>query len=332
MFRSHPFRSATALLLAASFTLPAAHAESKDMIQLQTQVQQLQEAIARLQQSNDERMGVLKDLVQQTADSMNKMVVVIDGMKLQLQNVQDANAAKSDQLAGQIQSLNDSLDELKARLARMDKSLNDLQSGQQSTNAILNNMSAGPAASGPAPLVTPPPASVAPAGRTPAGSRPVATPPAPVTRTVVPAAAAPIVTAPAPVAALPVAEMYRAAYSDYMGAKYPLAMSEFADLIKAYPDDNLAGNAYFYTGEIDVRTGKLTNAVKAYDQVLERYPDNNKIPAAHLHKALALISMRSNDAGVRELRALILRFPNSPEASQARTKLASLKVSTREPQ
>jgi TolA-binding protein len=332
MFRSHPFRPAAALLLAASFTLPAAHAESKDMIQLQTQVQQLQEAIARLQQSNDERMGVLKDLVQQTADSMNKMVVVIDGMKLQLQNVQDANAARSDQLAGQIQSLNDSLDELKARLARMDKSLNDLQSGQQSTNAILNNMSSGPATSGPAPLVTPPPASVAPAGRTPAGSRPVATPPAPVTRTMVPAAAAPIVTAPAPVASLPVAEMYRAAYSDYMGAKYPLAMSEFADLIKAYPDDNLAGNAYFYTGEIDVRTGKLTNAVKAYDQVLERYPDNNKIPAAHLHKALALISMRSNDAGVRELRALILRFPNSPEASQARTKLASLRVSTREPQ
>jgi TolA-binding protein len=333
MFRSRFLHASAALLFVSTLALPSAHAESKDMIQLQTQIQQLQDAIARLQQSNDERMGVLKDLVQQTADSMNKMVVVVDGMKLQLQNVQDANAAKSDQVSGQIQSLNDSLDELKARLVRMDKALGEIQGQQQSTNALLNNMSApaGPAAVAPAPL--------APVAAPPVATR---TPPPAATRTPPPAAhyvppsAAPLAAAPAPVAvptaAAPATEMYRAAYSDYMGAKYPLAMSEFSDLIKAYPDDNLAGNAFFYTGEIDVRTGKLTNAVKSYDQVLERYPDNNKIPAAHLHKALALISMKQNDAGVRELRALIQRFPNSPEASQARSKLASMKVSTREPQ
>jgi TolA-binding protein len=334
MFRSRFLCTAAALLFVFPLALSSAHAESKDMIQLQTQIQQLQDAIARLQQSNDERMGVLKDLVQQTADSMNKMVVVVDGMKLQLQNVQDANTAKSDQLSGQIQSLNDSLDELKARLGRMDKALGDIQGQQQSTNALLNNLAApaSPAGVAPAPL--------APVAASPATTRtppPVATrTPPPAAHYVPPTAAAPLAAAPAPLAAptaaAPVTEMYRAAYSDYMGAKYPLAMSEFADLIKAYPDDNLAGNAFFYTGEIDVRTGKLTNAVKSYDQVLERYPDNNKIPAAHLHKALALISMRQNDAGVRELRALIQRFPNSPEASQARSKLASMKVSTREPQ
>jgi tol-pal system protein YbgF len=331
MFRSRPIRLSAALLLVAGLALPRAHAESKDMIQLQTQVQNLMDAVARLQQSNDERMGVMKDLIQQTADGMNKMVVVIDGMKLQLQNVQDANAAKSDQLSGQIQSLNDSLDELKARLARMDKSLSDIQGQQQSTNALLNNLpTAGqpiPAsANDPGATTAPPPAA------------------APVTRNGKPAKPSPAVLAPPPAAiaqtpadtpaAPAVGDMYRSAYADYIGGKYPLASSEFNDLIKAYPDDNLAGNAYFYLGEINVRNQKLSAAVKDYDQVLERYSDNNKIPAAHLHKAFAMIAMKQNDGGVRELRALIQRFPNSPEASQARTKLNAMgvRVVPREPQ
>jgi outer membrane protein assembly factor BamD (BamD/ComL family) len=40
-----------------------------------------------------------------------------------------------------------------------------------------------------------------------------------------------------------------------------------------------------------------------------------------------MISMKQTEAGVRELRALIQRFPNSPEAAQARLKLSSLHAS-----
>src|SRR5271156_2868399 len=134
---SRPIRfAAVALLFAGLSSLPA-HAVSKDMIQLQTQVQELQDAIARLQQSNDERMGVMKDLVQQTSDSVNKMSVVIQTLQRQMQTQQDAQNGKIDQVSGQIQSLNDSVDELKARLTRMEKSLQDIQGTQQSMNATL---------------------------------------------------------------------------------------------------------------------------------------------------------------------------------------------------
>ncbi len=109
-----------------------------------------------------------------------------------------------------------------------------------------------------------------------------------------------------------------------MAGKYPLATGEFNDLIKAYPDDNLAGNAFFYIAEMDTRTHKPDAAIKSYDQVIERYPDNAKIPAARLHKGEALIATRQTDAGVRELRALVQRYPNSPEAAQAKTRLAAL--------
>jgi TolA-binding protein len=40
-----------------------------------------------------------------------------------------------DQLSGQIQSLNDSLDELKARLGKVSKQLEDMQAAQQSISA-----------------------------------------------------------------------------------------------------------------------------------------------------------------------------------------------------
>ena len=36
--------------------------------------------------------------------------------------------------------------------------------------------------------------------------------------------------------------------------------------------------------------------------------------------------MKQNEAGVRELRTLIQRFPNSPEAAQARSKLSGMGV------
>lgn len=307
-------RRFTPVVLAFALLSPRpAHAVNRDMVQLQTQVQQLIDNLARLQQSNDQQAGVLKDLVQQTVDSVNKMSVVVNGMQLKSQNQSDAQAAHSDQLSGQVQSLNDSLDELKARMQRMEKSLTDLQNQAQTANAALGNLpgNAAPSAgSRPAPAVN------APANG--AGAPPAADNPAPA-----PAPNGPTATGPS------AGDLYRAAYGDYMAGKYPLASSEFNDLIKAFPDENLAGNAYFYLGEISNRASKPSAAVKDYDQVLERYPDNAKIPAAHLHKGEALMALKQTEAGQRELRALVQRFPNSPEAAQAKTKLNATRGTAR---
>jgi tol-pal system protein YbgF len=111
-----------------------------------------------------------------------------------------------------------------------------------------------------------------------------------------------------------------------MSAKYSLAESEFGDVVKSYPDNPLAGNAYYYQAEIEYRAGKYPAAIKLYDKVLDQYPDNNKVPVSHLHKGQALIAQKQTDAGVRELRALIQRFPNSPEAMSARSKLNGMGV------
>ncbi len=86
--------TAVALTFFAAISPSHAYPANKDMVQLQTQIQELQDAVARLQQSNDERMGVMKDLVQQSADSVNKMATTIDTLQRQMQTQQEAQNAK----------------------------------------------------------------------------------------------------------------------------------------------------------------------------------------------------------------------------------------------
>jgi TolA-binding protein len=126
--------------------------------------------------------------------------------------------------------------------------------------------------------------------------------------------------------AAPVADLYRTALSDYEAAKYVLSTQEFNQVVRSYPSDPLAGNAYYYIGEIDYRTGKYPAAIKDYDHVLEQYPGNSQTRVAELHKAMALLAVKDRDAGIAEFRALIQRFPNSPEAAQARSKLNGMGV------
>lgn len=118
------------LLMVAAPVTPA-FATSKDMVQLQTQVQELSDRMARMQQSFDERMGVMRSLVEQSTDNVNKLTESVQTMQKSLQQQNADSQAKVDQVSGQIQTLNDSIDELKARLAKASKQLDDIQAQQQ---------------------------------------------------------------------------------------------------------------------------------------------------------------------------------------------------------
>src|SRR5580692_13061649 len=130
-------RYSTIIVLLAVFVIAIAPAwgVSKEMVQLQTQVQALQDQMSRMQQSFDERMGVMKNLMDQNTDSMNKVAASMTALQGSLEKLQTDNGGKVEQLSGQIQALNDSIDELKARLAKVSKQLEDMQAAQQSVAA-----------------------------------------------------------------------------------------------------------------------------------------------------------------------------------------------------
>src|SRR5215831_7319588 len=114
-----------------ALAVPASAGTKEQLIQLQTTVQMLQDNMARMQQSFDERMGVMKDLITQQTDNVNRMSNTVDSLQKSLQQQNTDSASKVDQVSGQVQALHDAVDELKARLAKVGKQLDDIQAAQQ---------------------------------------------------------------------------------------------------------------------------------------------------------------------------------------------------------
>src|SRR6202048_2087424 len=129
-----------------------AHAANKDIVELQTQVQQLLDMVQRLQSTMDTRFGVLQHLVEQTSDNANRMSAAVDSLQQKLAAQNEAISGKIDTGTGQVQSVSDSVEELKSRLDKLQKSVQDLQ-GQ------LQNMQSQPAVQPGAPAGSAPPPS-----------------------------------------------------------------------------------------------------------------------------------------------------------------------------
>jgi len=256
---------------------PSAWAVNKDMVQLQTQVQQLYEQMTAMQRSFDENMGAMKNLVTADTDAINKATAALNALQTALQKQQSDGGAKTDQLSGQIQTLNDTMDEIKVRLTKVTKQLEDMQAAQQSLGAQQAQQQAQQQA-----IAAAPPPDV----------------------------------------------LYNNAVRDYNGGKNDLALQECSDYIKFYPNTDLAGNCYFYLGEIQFRQGNFQQAAQSYDAVLQNFPSGNKAASAQLKKGFSLVELGKQDDGVSELRRLIQRYPHSPEALQARERLRKLGVAT----
>src|ERR1039458_9180638 len=126
-------RLLVAAVIASFFLcLPSpARAASKEIVELQTQVQQLLDSVQRIQSTLDSRLGVIQHLAEQTADDANRMTSVVTALQQKLSTQSDALSTKMDTASGQAQSLNDSVDELKSRISKLDKSIQELQTQLQ---------------------------------------------------------------------------------------------------------------------------------------------------------------------------------------------------------
>ena len=241
-----------------------AYGANKDIVELQTQVTQLQQQMTQMKQSFDERMGIMRNLLEQNTDATNKVTTAINGLQASINKQQQDRSGQGDQLSGQIQALNDTMDELKVRLTKLSKQLEDMQSAQQSQA----QQQAQAMAQAPPPDV-----------------------------------------------------LYNNALRDYNGGKNDLAVQEFNDYIKFYPNTDLAGNAYFYLAEIQFKAGDYQKAIANYDLVLQNFPSGNKAAAAQLKKGFALLELGKEDEGTIELKHVIQRYPRTNEAVQARERL-----------
>ncbi len=131
------------ILFGCALMATPAFSASKEIIQLQTQVQALQDQMMQMRQSFDERMGVMKNLVEQSTDNVNKVSNAVNDLNQTIQKSHQDEGGRADQLSGQIQALHDSVDELQARVTKMTQQLDAIQNAQQ-------NITAPPATGAPA--------------------------------------------------------------------------------------------------------------------------------------------------------------------------------------
>ena len=300
------------LLAICMFALaPFALAVDKEVIKLQQDVALLQGMVRELQRSFDEKMAVMQTLLGQSSERVNQLTQASNQANKELssnlaelqKSVQTSNAntgGKVDTMNSEIQGLQSSLDELRARLDKVSEQIAKLASAQQSIPPGGGSTMPG----GPTGFVPPTPSG----GGFPAfpeqgggGSQPT-----------------PDV-------------LYNTALRDYTGGNYPLALQEFNDYLRYYPNTTLASNAQFYIGDVYYQQGQFNKAIQEYDKAVEQYPNGNKTAAAQLKKGYAYLNMDMRAKGTTELNNLIKRFPNTPEAALAKDKLATATSPRRKP-
>ena len=103
-------------------------------------------------------------------------------------------------------------------------------------------------------------------------------------------------------------------------------MDEFVSFIQAFPnsEDGLKAKAQYYIGVIFDRAEQYADSVKAYDAVLERYPENPATRDALYGKAVALMNLDRNTEAKKEFNAFLKQYSTDDKAAQARQYLKEL--------
>ena len=280
-------------VLMASPTL--AFAASKEILELQRDLTQLQQQVKDLQRSQDEKFAALQVLVQQAVDNASKantaVAVIQSGFQ---QNIRDTEtkivapvvglASRMDQVSNDLRTVQQAVSDVTGLMAKLQAQLTDLGNAVKVMQA-------------PAP---PPPAQTGPGGGA---------------------------TAPPETPTISATDLYSNARRDMSGGKLDLAVQEFSDYLKWYGSTELAPNAQYYLAYIHSSQGDYDHAVPEFDMVLEKYPDNNKTPDALYNKGLALTKMGRRTDGAQEYRELIQRFPANDLSKRACDQLKGMGLS-----
>ena len=99
---------------------------------------------------------------------------------------------------------------------------------------------------------------------------------------------------------------------DYVGAR-----GIFEQYLKQYPESRQTDNAYFWIGETYYREGRYEKAILQYQEVIDKFPDGNKVPASLLKQGMAFNKIKDDINARLVFKRLIREYPDSQEAKNA---------------
>lgn len=127
-------------------------------------------------------------------------------------------------------------------------------------------------------------------------------------------------------------QLFSAAYGDYLRGHYELAIAQFQQFIQRFPSLETTDDAQYWIGECYYGQGRYDQAVVEFDRLIGGFPQSNKLAAARLKKALALLELKRDAEAISELRILAKGAAHLPETLAARQRLEQMGVPVEEPQ
>ncbi|SHN54508.1 tol-pal system protein YbgF [Desulfovibrio litoralis] len=119
--------------------------------------------------------------------------------------------------------------------------------------------------------------------------------------------------------------LYDSGTQAFSERRYKDAIKIFDDFNKNFSKHQLAGNSQFWRGESFFQLGDFANAALAYQEVISKYPSNQKLQSAYLKQGMAFYRVGKKDAANLRFNELIKKYPNSHEAASAKKFMASNK-------
>lgn len=262
----------------------------KDMIrELQRDVAQLQNNIRQNKEAQDQKIADLEALLKQSQEANAKLVAEMGSLQQSLTATLGEQQGKLVQPVNLVSNKVDQLSQSVSTLqATADAILQRLDKYDSKLAEILGNLKT---------LNAPPPAP--PPSAVPNGA-----------------------SSASPGASADVA--FQAAERDFRGGQNRLAMDEFVSFIAQFPTSESAPKAQYYMGVIYDRDEDYENSVKAYDAVLERYPENPSTRDALYGKAVALMKLDRNVEAKKEFGEFLKKYSTDDKASQVKQYLRDL--------
>jgi len=126
-----------------------AGAVDREVIQLLQMVTQLTQSQQALQTTVTQNAAVEKTLIEQSMDSTNKLTLAMGTLQKSMMDLQASSGARLDSMSTQVQGVSDNLQELMARMGKLNQQLTDTQTAIQGIDAKLAAAAPQPAASAP---------------------------------------------------------------------------------------------------------------------------------------------------------------------------------------
>jgi tol-pal system protein YbgF len=119
-------------------------------------------------------------------------------------------------------------------------------------------------------------------------------------------------------------ELYRIGRDQLTRGGNSAARSALLDLLKRFPESELAPDAQFLVGESYAAEGTTAAADSAYSTVVTKYPDSPRAPTALYKRGVMAQTARRTTTAKRLYNELIQKYPSSDEAELARERLRVL--------